>query len=112
MDQLSRDITALSKKLIFVLHREALSSAPADVRFKEARQKEADILKLFVKVGAEFAPPPAPAPPAAASAEGEGDVAISPAEAGTPAPKPDLFWRFENNVCVDRSPHERAPSGC
>ncbi|KAL7409598.1 Translin [Mrakia frigida] len=68
--KLSRDITALSKKLIFTLHRLSLTATPPPGdRYKEAKDKDNEIRVLLAKVGSEF------------GEEDEGE-----------------FWRYEGNI--------------
>jgi len=53
--QLSRDITALSKRYIFTLHRLSLTATPPPGdRYKEAKAKDVEIRSLLQKVGNEF----------------------------------------------------------
>ncbi|KAI9363203.1 Translin [Pilaira anomala] len=48
--KVSRDITALSKKMIFALHRATTTQANSNDKFKEADKKQQEIILLFKKL--------------------------------------------------------------
>jgi hypothetical protein len=98
--QLSRDITSLSKKLIFLLHRlsTTVRTAPTvEEHYAEASAKEAEVRALFGEVGRLLG-------------EGGGDAAAgSVDEEGKGAKHAGNYWRYAKQVCVlylssDRSP--------
>lgn len=121
--QLSRDITSLSKKLIFLLHR--LSTTPrasavttAEEHYSEASAKEAEVRGLFGEVGrllrdgGEGPSETGPAPPAEGVQSGgdtstavtsdidTGAVDVAAVTLDEPKQAAGNYWRYARQVSV------------